>query len=119
MEGPLEVVFRNMKPSAELEADVRARAARLDLLNKHIIGCRVTVELENHTHKTGCLPKVHIEVEVPGKSITVNHKHEHGGDTLSSIRGAFDAAAKQLQEYTARKTLHLKHREPAPGPISD
>jgi hypothetical protein len=25
MERPLEVVFRNMKPSAELEADVRTR----------------------------------------------------------------------------------------------
>jgi len=119
MDRPLEVVFRNMKPSAELEADVCARAARLDLLNKHIIGCRVTVELENHTHKTGYIPKVHIEVEVPGKSITVNHKHEHGGDTLTSIREAFEAAAKQLQEYTARKTPHLKHHEPVTSPITD
>jgi ribosome-associated translation inhibitor RaiA len=119
MDRPLEVVFRNMKPSAELEADVRARAARLDLLSKQIIGCRVTVELENHTHKTGYIPKVHIEVEVPGNSITVNHKHEHGGDALTSIRGAFDAAAKQLQEYTARKTLHLKHHEPATNPITE
>jgi ribosome-associated translation inhibitor RaiA len=121
MDRPLEVVFRNMKPSAELEADVRARAARLDLLNKHIIGCRVTVELENHTHKTGHIPKVHIEVEVPGKSITVNHKHEHehGGDALTSIREAFDAAAKQLQEDAARKTLHLKHSEPATSPITE
>jgi len=82
MDRPLEVVFRNMKPSAELEADVRARAARLDQLNKHIVGCRVTIELENHTHRTGYLPKVHIELEVPGKSITVNHKHEHSGDIL-------------------------------------
>jgi len=119
MDRPLEVVFRNMKPSAELEADVRARAARLDLLNKHIIGFRVTVELENHTHKTGYIPKVQIEVEVPGKNITVNHKHEHGGDALTSIREAFDAAAKQLQEYATRKTLHLKHHEPATSPITE
>lgn len=119
MDRPLEVVFRNMKPSAELEADVRVRAARLELLDKHIIGCRVTVELENHTHKTGYIPQVHIEIEVPGKNITVNHKHEHGGDALTSIREAFDAAARQLQEYTARKTLHLKHHEPAASPIAE
>jgi len=119
MDRPLEVVFRNMKPSAELEADVRARAARLELLDKHIIGCRVTVELENHTHKSGYIPQVHIEIEVPGKNITVNHKHEHAGDALTSVREAFDAAARQLREHSARKTLHLKRHEPAAGPITE
>ncbi len=119
MDRPLEVVFRNMKPSAELEADVRTRTARLELLDKHIIGCRVTVELENHTHKTGNIPQVHIEIEIPGKNITVNHKHEHGGDALTAVREAFDAAARQLQEYTARKTLHLKHHEPAASLVTE
>ncbi len=109
MDRPLEVVFRNMKPSAELEADVRAHVARLELLDKHIIGCRVTVELENHAHKTGDIPQLHIEVEVPGKNIAVNHRHEHGGDVLTSVREAFDAVTRQLREHTARKTLHVKH----------
>lgn len=119
MDRPLEIIFRNMKPSVDLEADVRARAERLERLHKHIIGCRVIVELENHTHKTGYIPEVHIEIEVPGKNITVNHKHEHGGGVLTSVRAAFDAAAKQLQEYTARKTLHLKHHEPASVPSTE
>jgi ribosome-associated translation inhibitor RaiA len=118
MDRPLEVVFRNMKPSAELEGEVRLRAARLELFDKHIIGCRVTVELENHTHKTGHRPVVHIEIEVPGKNITVNHKHEHGGDAITSVREAFDSAARQLQEYRARKVVHLKRDEQASNPIS-
>ena len=119
MDRPLEVVFRNMKPSTELETDVRARAARLDLFDKHIVGCRVTIELENHTHKTGYLPEVHIELEVPGKTITVNHKHEHGGDAFTSVREAFDSAARQLQEYTARKSVHVRHDEPTTNPIGE
>jgi ribosome-associated translation inhibitor RaiA len=119
MDRPLEVVFRNMKPSAELEADVRARAARLERMEKYIIGCRVTVELENHTHKTGYIPQVHIEIEVSGKSITVNHKHKHGGDALAAVREAFGAAAKQLQEYTARKTQHLNHHQPGSSPSTE
>src|ERR1700690_1603172 len=109
MDRPLEVFFRNMKPSPELEADIRARAALLDQMDRHIIGGRVTVELENHTHKTGHIPQVHIQIEVPGKAITVNHQHDHGGEVATAVREAFDAATKQLQEYTARKTLHLKH----------
>jgi ribosome-associated translation inhibitor RaiA len=113
MDRPLEIVFRNMKPSAELEADIRARAARLDQMDRHIVGCRVTVELENHTHKTGQIPQVHIQIDVPGKAISVNHRHDHGGEVQTAVREAFDAATKQLQEYTARKTLHLKHGEPA------
>lgn len=119
MDRPLEVVFRNMTPSAELEADVRARTTRLEVLDKHIIGCRVTIELENHTHKTGSTAQVHIEIEVPDKNITVNHKHEHGGDALTSIREAFAAATRQLQEYKARETLHLKNHEPAANQSPD
>ena len=77
MDRPLELVFRNMKPSAELKDLVHKRAERLEHLYQHIIGCRVTIELENHT--SGAIPDVHIDVQCGTRDLVVN-QHSRGGD---------------------------------------
>ena len=103
MDRPLELVFRNMKPSPELKDLVHERASRLEHLYQHIIGCRVTIELENH--RSGAIPDVRIDVQVPGRDLVVN-QHSRGGDALTSVHNAFDAAAQQIKEYKARKNGH-------------
>ena len=112
MDRPLEVSFHNMKSSSELEALVRERVDRLEQIYSHIIGCRVTVELQNHTHRTGNIPDLVIDLQVPGESLIVNHQHSLGGDALTSVHKAFDAVAHQLKEYKARKAGHVKLHEP-------
>jgi ribosomal subunit interface protein len=115
MDRPLELVFRNMKPSQELKALVHERAERLEHFYQHIVGCRVTIELENHTHRSGNIPSVRIDVQVPGCDLVVN-QHSRGGDALTSVHNAFDAAANQLKEYKARKTGHVKAHEATSTP---
>jgi ribosomal subunit interface protein len=111
MDRPLELAFHNMKSSSELEALVRERVDRLEEVYSHIIGCRVTIELENHTHRTGNIPDVRIDVQVPGESLIVNHQHSVEGDAFTSVHKAFDAVAHQLKGYKARKALHVKLHE--------
>ena len=111
MDRPLELSFRNMKPSNELKALVHERAGRLDHLYQHIIGCRVTIELE--ASRNGTIPDVKIDLQVPGRELVVN-QHSRGGDALTSVHNAFDAAALQLKEYKARKFGHVKVHE-TPG----
>ncbi len=112
MDRPLEVTFHNMKSSPELEALVRERADRLEKSYDHIIGCRVTIELQNHTHRTGNIPDVIIELHVPGETLIVNHQHSMGGDAFTSVHKAFDAVGQQLKEYKARKAGRVKLHEP-------
>jgi ribosomal subunit interface protein len=111
MDSPAELFFRNMKPSNELSALVKERVEKLEHLYQHIIGCRVTIGLANHTHRTGKIPEVHIDIHVPGHTIMVNHNPPGEADVAASIHKAFDAAAQQLKEYKARRKGHVKQRE--------
>jgi ribosome-associated translation inhibitor RaiA len=97
-----------MKPSLELEALIRERAERLELLHQHIIGCRVTVDLQSHTHHSGNIPEVHIEIQILGKILVVNHERSREGDALTAVHDAFNAATRQIKEYKARKADHVK-----------
>jgi len=119
MDRPLDLIFRNMKPSIELQTLVYERAERLEQFYQHIVGCRVTIELQNHTHRTGNIPDVHIDIQVPGQDLVINHQHNHEGDALTAIHKAFDAAALKLKEYKERKTGRVKQHESAQEAVMD
>ena len=108
MDRPLELAFHNMDPSSEIDLHVRGRVRKLEELYKHIIGCRVTIERQNHTHTSGDTPDVHINIQVPGQEIIVSRQHSRGEAPLTTVNHAFDAAAFQLKEYKARKMNHIK-----------
>ena len=119
MDRPLELAFRNVRPTPELEALVHERMERLEHLYQHIIGCRVTIELQNKTHRSGNIPDVHIDIQVPGQTLVINHRRPHG-DALTAIHNAFDAAALQLKEYRERRIGNVKqHEMPADGPAAN
>ena len=118
MDHPLELVFHNMNPSAELKTLIHERTERLEKLGQHIIGCRVTVDLPKHAHRSGNTPEVHIELQVPGQNLTVSHKHNHGGDVLTAVHNAFDAIAIQVKKYKARKADRVKQHELPEGTAS-
>ena len=106
-----ELFFRNMRPSPELSAAAKERAEKLEKLYDHIVGMKVVIQLANHTHRTGeaTVPDVHVEIQVPGQSLTVNKAHG-GADAMAELHKAFDAAEAQLKDYKARKMGHVKQR---------
>jgi ribosome-associated translation inhibitor RaiA len=107
MDSPAELLFRNMQPSKDLALVVKEREEKLEHLYQHIISCRVTIGQQNKTHRTGNVLQVHIDIQVPGHTIMVNHNPSEG-DATAVIHKAFDAAAQQLKEYKARKMGHVK-----------
>ena len=124
MDRPLELVFHNMKHSDELEALVRERMERLEHLYDHIIGCRVSLEVKNNSHRGGTVPEIHLELQVPGQLLVVRQdenkarKLHREPDAQTSIRDAFDALAVQLRDYKARRVGHVKtHAAPAEPPL--
>lgn len=94
MQKPLQITFRDMEPSAALEARIRAKAAKLDSFDDRIMGCRVVVERLSARHRSGNDFGVRIEVTLPGRNVTVDEaRHE---DAYVAVRDAFDAAARML-----------------------
>lgn len=123
MQLPLQVVFRNMQPSAAVEAKVRERADQLEQFYQPIMSCRVTVEAHHKHHHQGNLFHVRVDLKVPEAELVASrdpgehHAHE---DVFVAVRDAFDAVRRQLEDYIRRRRGHVKsHEVPLHGRIAE
>jgi ribosomal subunit interface protein len=116
MQLPLQISFRDIPPSAAVEAKIRERADKLERYYDHIMGCRVVVEAPHGRHHQGKLFHVRIDLTVPGSELVVSreptqhHAHE---DVFVAVRDAFDAAQRQLADYARRQRGATKAHEEA------
>lgn len=122
MQSPLQINFRHMEHSDAIEAKIRERAEKLDNFYEHITSCRVVVEpAHKHKHK-GNLYQVRIDVNVPGKELVVAREpdeHQAHQDIYVSIRDAFDAMRRQLEDYSRIHRGKVKtHETPSSGRVS-
>jgi cold shock CspA family protein/ribosome-associated translation inhibitor RaiA len=138
MQLPIQIAFRNMDPSAAVEARVREEAEKLSEFYDRIMGCRVMVEVPHRHHQRGQRFHIRIDLTVPGGEILVKHepsvrsalqqneKSKKDQETATphkdiyvAIRDAFKAARRQLQDYGRKQSGAVKHHEPVPhGRIS-
>ncbi len=121
MKLPLEIVFRNLEPSAAIEARVRERAEKLETFYADIMSCRVVVEASHKHHHKGNIYQVRVDVTVPGAELIANrapqrnHAHE---DVYVAMRDAFDAVRRQLEDYARRRRGRTKtHVAPPHGRV--
>jgi ribosomal subunit interface protein len=121
MQLPLQITFRGMDPSDAVEANVREHAEKLDRFHDRIMSCRVMVEARHQHHQKGNLYHVRVDLTVPGGEVVVSrepHQHKSHEDVYVAIRDAFDAARRQLEDYTRQRRGDVKsHETPAHGRV--
>ncbi len=116
MPGELQITFRDMEPSAAVEARIREHAAELDRLYDRIVGRRVVVEMPHRHHHQGRLYVVRITLTVPGREIVIGRaptEHQAHEDVYVALRDAFEAAKRQLEDHIRRERGDTKHHEVA------
>jgi cold shock CspA family protein/ribosome-associated translation inhibitor RaiA len=136
MKSELQITFRNMEPSKEIEEWIRAEAAKLETLYSQLMGCRVVVELPHHHHRKGSPYHIRIDLTVPQGEIVV--KREPSMDTRArqlgereirkqgevriphkdlrqAINDAFKAVGRRLQDYARRQRGDIKSHALLPG----
>ncbi len=105
MDRPLEIAFHNISSSESLEALIREQVDRLDQRFGRLVGCRVSVEALHRQHQSGNIYECHIVLSVPGRDLSVSREPHRAKeryanpDVRTSIRDAFKAAERQLQEF--------------------
>jgi ribosomal subunit interface protein len=117
MKLPLQITFHQMEPSAALEAQIREHAARLDRFYDSIMTCRVLVEASHRRRRKGNLYRVRVDITVPGKELVITRdppEHQAHQDPYVSIRDAFDAARRQLEDFARVQRAAIKAHEPLP-----
>ena len=111
MKLPLEITFRNVARTDEIEARIRAKAAKLDKFFDRIVGCRVVVESPHNHHNKGNHYRVRIELTVPGGELVVDRDPESRDheDLSVALRDAFLAEQRQLQAYAEKHNPSTSH----------
>ncbi len=110
MKFSLQITSRDVPHSEALESHIRQKAEKLETFYPHIVGCRVVVEVP-HKHKhQGRMFNVRLDITVPGKELVVNREADE--DVYVALRDAFDAARRQLEDYSRRQRGDIKAHAP-------
>ena len=121
MQLPLQVTFRDMPPSAAVEARIREKATKLDRFSDHIMSCRVVVELPHKHHHKGNLYRVRVLVTVPEGELVADRTkpdHHESEDVYVAVRDAFNAVKRQLEDRVRVRRGRVKtHEAPPQGQI--
>jgi cold shock CspA family protein len=123
MQVPLQIVFEHIGHSDVLEATIRREAERLEHFSDRITSSRVVIARPQHRHHKGDTYCVRVHLALPGgKHIDVTRdpaatgRHE---DANVTIRDAFDATRRQLQDQVRKLEGKVKaHEMPPHGVIS-
>ena len=108
MQMPVEISYRGVEKSEEIDTLIRTKSARLDRFCDHISRCDVVIEHPNHSQHSGNPFRVRIDVTVPpGHELVADEKpatHEMHEPLSKVINDAFKTMERQL------KTLVEKQR---------
>ncbi len=115
MQLPVEISYRGVTKSDEIEGLVRDKAARLDKFCDHITRCDVIIEHPNQAQHSGNPFRVRIDLTVPpGHELVVDEKpgkHEMHEPLSKVINDSFKHMERQLKELTERQHQKVKTHE--------
>jgi ribosomal subunit interface protein len=106
MQIPLQVSFHGMAHSNALYNTIREKAEKLDQYYRHVMSCRVVLELAARHKRHGKQFSARIDLKVPGGEIAVTKEHDE--DLQIALRDAFDAARRRLEDYARTQRGDVK-----------
>ncbi len=116
MNMPTEITFHGIPVSPALRDSVTQRIQKMQRLAPDIIGCRVTVELEERRHNQGNAYRVHARLQLPGGHIDAGGSSAAGmahEDPYVAARATFDALQRRLEERLQRRRGEIKRHDAA------
>ncbi len=111
----IQIVFRDLPPSATLEANIQRKAERLFRLHSNITACRITVQKPPAHHHKGGHYHIRVDLHVPGAELVAarDPEDDRGHENpYVATRDAFRAAKRLLQEHVRRQRDHRHDRAP-------
>ena len=122
METPVQVTFRDMPVSDEIERICWKEAEKLERYHGRITGCHVLIAQPHRHHRKGNLYHVRIDVVIPGGELVVDRAppaHKSDEQVELALREAFDSARRRLEDAVRRRRGLVKtHETPAHGRVS-
>lgn len=112
MQLPLEISYRGIEKSPELERRIRDKADKLSAVCPRLSSCRIAVERPQEHQHSGSPYRVRIDMTVPpGKELVVRReagKGEFHDDLIQILNASFQAARRRLQGLNERQRGEVK-----------
>jgi len=109
MQKPLEITFRDIEKTRQVEDLIRLKAQKLERICENIISCAVVVEMVQKHQAAGRPYRVRINLMLPrGKEIIVSQDPKKALDLEAEVRWAFDSAERQIIEYMEKLRRDVK-----------
>jgi cold shock CspA family protein/ribosome-associated translation inhibitor RaiA len=105
MQIPLELSARRATLTPDVEAELRARAEKLERHYRRITSCRIAVEGPSHHHHEGGPWRVRLDITVPGSELIAD---KEAATLTAAIQDAFDAAERQVEEFARKRRGDVK-----------
>lgn len=105
MTFPIEISYRAMTSSDELNALIHEKAEGLARLDGGVTRCRVVLGAPHRHQQHGHACSVHIDLHLPGEPLVITHDPGHAEDHEDmerTIRDAFQAAHRRLRDRVKR-----------------
>ena len=117
MQLPVEISYRGVEKTDEIDNLIRTKAERLDRFCDHITRCDVAVEQPNHAQQSGSPFRVRVDLTVPpGHELVVEEKqneHEMHEPLTKIINDAFKTMERLVKDLVDRQRHDVKtHAEP-------
>lgn len=108
--NPIEITFRGLPHSADLEHKVQQHLEHLTTLHDKIHGCHAVIEPDQRRQTSGNHYHVRLHVHVPGKELVVGKHPTHDGytDPYLAVNDAFKALERQLDDYVRQHRRETK-----------
>ena len=112
MQLPVEISYRGVPKSEEIEALVREKADRLNKFCDHITRCDVIIEQPNHTQHSGSSYRVRLDLTVPpGHELVADERpteHEMHEPLTKIVNDAFKTMERQLKDLVQKQRNDVK-----------
>lgn len=116
MQIPLNLTTRRVELPPALDDLIRRKVEKLERFSDRLIRCDVVVEGPGERHESGGPYDVRLDISVPGSELVVTKR---SAETLrGAIESAFDAAERQVEEYSRKQRGEVKTAvHPPEGPV--
>lgn len=118
MQTPLQIAFEHIGHSDTIEARIKEEADKLEQFYDRITSMRIVVARPQHHHHKGDIYQIRIHMAVPGGAdIAISREPAATGaheDVNVTIRDAFKAARRRLQDLARHRQGHVKEHETPP-----
>ncbi len=117
----LDISWHNLERSDSVEADVQKRFEKLQQFCEDITGARISLDQPHHPDQKPRKYGVVLELHVPDSTIIVDHagNSEVQGDLHQLVHHTFDAARRQVQDYSRIRQGKVKRHSKPVAPLVD